>query len=99
MNSTDNLRLDSPLAAEQAMPATVTLGRQREQRSLWWDAFRRLTHDKAAMVGLVIVFALCVIAIFAPLLAPSSPTDQSFIQKLKPPSSAHWMGTDEFGRD
>ena len=42
---------------------------------------------------------LLLIVIFAPCIAPHSPTDQSFIDKLQGPSREHLMGTDEFGRD
>ncbi len=39
------------------------------------------------------------VAIFAPLLLPQDPLAQSFIARLKPPSAAHWFGTDRYGRD
>jgi peptide/nickel transport system permease protein len=40
-----------------------------------------------------------VLAVFAPLLSPWSPTAIRVAQRLKPPSLQHWFGTDEFGRD
>jgi peptide/nickel transport system permease protein len=48
-------------------------------------------------VVLIIVFVLC--ALFAPLLAPYDPAHISLPNRLLPPSSAHWCGTDELGRD
>ena len=39
------------------------------------------------------------IAVFAPLLAPYDPDAQSWTSVRKPPSRAHWFGTDEVGRD
>ena len=71
----------------------------RRRTGLWTDAFRRLSHDKAAIAGLIVIILLILVAIFASLLAPHSPTDQSFIDKLQGPSREHLMGTDEFGRD
>ncbi|MEA2595886.1 MAG: peptide/nickel transport system permease protein [Thermomicrobiales bacterium] len=71
----------------------------RRQTSLWGDAARRLRHDKAAVAGLAIIVVLILVAIFAPAIAPHSPTDQSFINKLKAPSRDYPLGTDEFGRD
>ncbi len=88
------------LANEQQVAAGLALGgRTRTQSNLWLDALHRLTRDKAAMAGLCVVVAMLLIAVFAPLLAQHSPTDQSFLNKLQPPSRSHWMGTDEFGRD
>ncbi|HEU5431008.1 MAG TPA: nickel transporter permease, partial [Thermomicrobiales bacterium] len=63
------------------------------------DAARRLARDKGAMAGLIVVAVLIVVAIAAPHITPYPPNDQSFRIKLKPPSAAHWFGTDEFGRD
>jgi peptide/nickel transport system permease protein len=67
--------------------------------SLWRDAAQRLMRDRAAMVGLVIVLLLIIVAIAAPSIVPHPPNDQSFRIKLKPPTSEHLFGTDEFGRD
>lgn len=76
------------------------LSPQRRRRAgLWVDALQRLRHDRAAVAGLTIIVLLLIAAAFAPWLAPDSPTHQSFIIKYKPPSSDHWLGTDEFGRD
>lgn len=48
----------------------------------------------AAMVACLIA-----IAVFAPLVAPYDPLAQSVLARLKGPSAAHWLGTDQFGRD
>ncbi|MGB7136791.1 MAG: ABC transporter permease [Acidobacteriaceae bacterium] len=40
-----------------------------------------------------------IMAVFAPLLAPYNPAALDLLHRLQPPSSAHWMGTDELGRD
>ena len=56
--------------------------------------------NPAALTGLIIVCALVLIAVFAPLIAGSiSPIAQDLATRLAPPSSAHWFGTDELGRD
>ncbi|MFI5047790.1 MAG: ABC transporter permease [Acidimicrobiia bacterium] len=60
---------------------------------------RRVLRNPAAVVGLVIVLLIVLMAVFAPLLAPYNPDVQDLLGKLKPPSSAHWLGTDEYGRD
>ena len=45
------------------------------------------------------MLALALIAVFAPLLTPYDPYEMTVAQRLRPPSTEHWMGTDEFGRD
>jgi peptide/nickel transport system permease protein len=52
-----------------------------------------------ALLGLVIIALLCLVAIFAPFIATHDPLLQDLNNALKPPSGAHWLGTDELGRD
>ena len=49
--------------------------------------------------GLVIIVLFVLIAVFAPLITPYDPTQQSWTSIRKPPSLQHWFGTDESGRD
>ncbi len=58
-----------------------------------------LQHNILAMVGLGIVLSLVLVAVFAPLIAPYSPTVPDLENRLLPPGSGHWLGTDELGRD
>lgn len=60
---------------------------------------RQLLRSPSVILGAVIVFSLIVAAVFAPLIAPYDPIRQSFRIQLQPPSPAHLLGTDEFGRD
>ena len=55
--------------------------------------------NKTSWIGLAIFLIVVVVAILAPLLAPYDPTDQNILEKLRPPSAEHWLGTDSFGRD
>lgn len=82
-----------------AAPATLLDRRARAPAGLWRDAARRLRRDKGAIAGLVVIILLIIVAILAPVLAPYDPNDQSFRIKLRPPSTEHLFGTDEFGRD
>ncbi|HWU19520.1 MAG TPA: ABC transporter permease [Devosia sp.] len=59
----------------------------------------KLSREPLGMLGFIVLALLVVIAIFAPWIAPYSPTAQNLPQALQPPSWAHWAGTDEFGRD
>ncbi len=58
-----------------------------------------LMRNPLAALGLFIVAVLTLTAIFAPLIAPFEPNAQNLANRLMPPSAAHWMGTDELGRD
>jgi len=60
---------------------------------------RAVVRHRVAAVGLVIVALFLVMAFFAPLLAPYSPYEQDLYAVLAPPSAAHWLGTDNLGRD
>ena len=72
---------------------------REKRRSPWWEVWRRLRRNKAALVGMTVVVLLVVVAILAPVLAPYDPNQTNMTQRLKGPSSAHPLGTDNFGRD
>lgn len=55
-------------------------------------------HHKKALAGLVIIVALCLMALLAPLLAPGSPSARVG-RSHQPPSVEHVMGTTKMGRD
>lgn len=60
--------------------------------------FRRILRHRGAVAGFVVLGILLLIALLAPLIAPYDPIAVSRTT-LKPPSAAHWMGTDNIGRD
>ncbi len=60
---------------------------------------RAVLRHRLATVGLVIIALMCLMALFAPLLAPYSPYHQDLYAVLSPPSAKHWLGTDNLGRD
>lgn len=61
-----------------------------------WNEFRK---NKAAVVGMVILFIIIFVAVFADKLAPYDPYIQVYSEALQHPSTTHLFGTDEFGRD
>ena len=67
--------------------------------SLWADAWVRLKKNKLALFGLIVVSFLIIVAIFTPWLAPYGYEEQNLELGATPPSAAHWLGTDLFGRD
>ncbi|MBZ9821970.1 nickel transporter permease [Mesorhizobium sp. CA4] len=63
-------------------------------------AWRRFSANRLALVGMLIIVALLVVAAFADVLAPYSPTVGDLKNaRLLPPGAAHWFGTDDLGRD
>jgi peptide/nickel transport system permease protein len=61
-----------------------------------WLAFSR---NRLSWVGLVLLAAIILVAIFAPLIAPYDPLEQNIIARLEPPSAEFLLGTDSYGRD
>jgi peptide/nickel transport system permease protein len=62
---------------------------------IWLD----LTSNGLAMAGLTVVTVCIVLSLAAPLFATHDPAMQELTNRLARPSAAHWLGTDELGRD
>lgn len=60
---------------------------------------RALMANPITGIALVLVIGFLLTAVFAPWLSPYSPTKIDVLNKLQPPSIAHWFGTDHLGRD
>lgn len=71
----------------------------KNKHSAWRYTLIRLRRNHMAMAGLIILLLLTLVAIFADQLAPFHYAAQDYLAIRKPPSAAHWLGTDEFGRD
>jgi peptide/nickel transport system permease protein len=84
-----------PVATGVALPAA----RGERSATPFAQALWRLRRNKTALLGAVIAAALIVVAIFADVLAPQSPTDSDQTQTFRQPSRAHPLGTDQLGRD
>jgi peptide/nickel transport system permease protein len=63
---------------------------------VFWKRFR---VNRFAMAGGAVVIALFVFSWLAPYVSPYNPDDLDLYNVLMPPSTAHWFGTDELGRD
>jgi peptide/nickel transport system permease protein len=83
-------------AVLSALPAT---GSQDELESPARRALRRLFKRKGAVAGLVVLTAFILLALLAPLVVPYDPIATSWTLVRKPPTAAHWFGTDDLGRD
>ena len=70
------------------------------QRSPLYFALRRFAANRAAVVGGAVLAILILMAIFAPLITRTGPSDQSYLtQSLAFPSRDFWFGIDDLGRD
>ncbi len=63
------------------------------------NATKRYFRQPLGMLGAALAVVLVAVAAFAPLLAPYDTSVQHLDQCLKPPSRAHWLGTDHLGVD
>ena len=59
----------------------------------------RLFERQRVFLSLLVLGLLVLLALLAPWISPYSPVKLSVMNRLNPPSVAHWFGTDEFGRD
>jgi peptide/nickel transport system permease protein len=60
---------------------------------------RRVWGDIAGATGFVIVFVVLLCALFAPVIATHDPDQLDVLNRFADPSLAHWLGTDQLGRD
>ncbi|MGD9688097.1 MAG: nickel transporter permease [Desulfobacter sp.] len=81
------LRADTPDSAFQAWSGRAYLG------------LLRFMKNRLAVLGLLIIVALIVIAVLAPVIAPYDPVETDIGNRLQPLSFTHYLGTDEMGRD
>lgn len=65
-------------------------------RTRFWHLYRR---SAGAVIGLLVLVALVVVVLFARQIEPYDPLGVAPLDALKGPSSAHWFGTDQYGRD
>ena len=79
--------------------ALATVAAAEEGTSLWKDAWLRLRKNRLAILGLLVLVVFIVLALLTPLIAPYAYDAQNLDLGATPPSAAHWLGTDIFGRD
>lgn len=62
-------------------------------------ALRRFLRNPAAVIGAVVLLLMVLAVVFGPMISPYNADVGQLIDDLKPPSGAHWLGTDASGRD
>lgn len=65
----------------------------------WGEVWFSLKRNRRAIFGLVFIVILVLVAIFADFIAPYGMKEQNLSNALQFPSSSHWLGTDDLGRD
>ncbi|MBQ9351293.1 ABC transporter permease [Phyllobacterium sp.] len=81
------------MTMQQTMPAVPQQSRSGNR------AWKKLKANRSALAGLLIISVFLVLAVTAPLLPIADPVATSWSAIRKAPSAAHWLGTDDIGRD
>lgn len=92
---------DNQHTKESLMDQYTTSMSEYKKQSQWKEVWRRLKKNRSAMAGLAVIIMICMIALFADVLADyeAQAITQHVSERLQRPSAEHWFGTDEFGRD
>jgi peptide/nickel transport system permease protein len=88
----DPIATEAPVAPDDAATSGAASASAR-------DVARVLFRRPLALAGLLVLTLMVVLALFGPFIAPSGENDVDVQQMLSAPSSKHWFGTDELGRD
>ncbi|OKP69574.1 diguanylate cyclase [Paenibacillus sp. P3E] len=72
---------------------------QRESLSAWKDSWERLRQNKMAMTALGVLALIILAALIGPLFSKYNYYSNDLLSTNKPPSTKHWFGTDDLGRD
>jgi peptide/nickel transport system permease protein len=87
------------MATEKAETEIAPSGWKLVFAAAYSEMIKAFNANKTSWVGLGIFLFVVLVAIFAPLIAPHDPIEQNILNRLKPPSAEHLMGTDYYGRD
>ena len=88
------------MAINAPADVAVELAEAPRPRRAWLAAMRTFARKRPlGAAGALVVVAMLLVAVAAPVLAPYDPVAVDFGAMLAPPSAKHWLGTDAFGRD
>jgi peptide/nickel transport system permease protein len=85
--------------ASQAVRRTVAVARRPRVETLWSESWRRFRKHRLATVGMVVLLVMVVAVLVGPFVYKVPINEIDFKAKLKAPSWAHPLGTDDLGQD
>ncbi|NLP62934.1 nickel transporter permease [Paraburkholderia sacchari] len=93
--------MNAPRPTWRAWLLTDTPASRRQAAlGLAYRRWRRFSGNPLSVFGLAILMVLAIVAVIGPWIAPHDPLRQVLSDRLLPPgSAAHWLGTDQLGRD
>jgi len=78
-----------------SLPETPRALREQSLFTFFWVRFRK---HRMALLGGIVTLIMVLLVTLAPFIA-QDPMNQDLLNRFKPPSAQHWMGTDDLGRD
>ena len=81
------------------MAEAVAVAAPRAPGGAWSRALPRMRRHRGAVVGIAVVAALALVAVAQNIAAPQNSIKIDIVSALRAPDRAHWMGTDQYGRD
>ena len=95
----DRPEADAVGGGDTMEPTAVVSRRSRDRRRDAWRAVKRFFADPMAFVAGLVILLLVIAAALGPWIAPYDPAATDAAASLQGPSGAHWLGTDQLGRD
>jgi ABC-type dipeptide/oligopeptide/nickel transport system permease subunit len=92
-------RVTSPRGNRGGLASTGNLAMKRRAPTTQNRIFRELRRNRAAGLGVLFMILILFLVIVGPYLIPYEPHTQILSERLSSPSSSHWLGTDQNGRD
>jgi peptide/nickel transport system permease protein len=86
--------MSAPATSAPLLPAVAQPAARRRGARV-----RGILRSRSVVIGGSVILAVVILAVLAPYIAPFSPEQIGAGRRLSPPGAAHWLGTDEFGRD
>jgi ABC-type dipeptide/oligopeptide/nickel transport system permease subunit len=87
------------MTTAQLTPGNLSAEIEVKYAGFWVGAWRRFRRNYLAMYGLFFVVFIVAVALLAPILSPYPYLEVNLDHAVEAPSSAHWLGTDQLGRD
>ena len=91
------------MAQSRSISSTPFIGLEQRHLSAMktrrWKTVRILFRNPTSIAGMFVILVMIIAAAIAPLVAPFPPSEVHIRDKVHPPSSQYWFGTDQFGRD